>query len=61
MGAGGRVYLQGRDGEGVVLRAGRQYESLAANTLDDHFDASPVVAGDRLLLRGRKHLYCLAQ
>lgn len=61
VGAAGRVYLQGRDGEGVVLRAGRQYEALATSTLDDHFDASPVVAGDRLLLRGRKHLYCLAQ
>jgi outer membrane protein assembly factor BamB len=58
VGAGGRVYFQSRDGAGVVLRAGRQYEVLATNTLEDNFDASPVVAGDRLLLRGRRSLYC---
>jgi outer membrane protein assembly factor BamB len=59
VGVGGRVYLQGRDGESVVLRAGRQYEVLASNALEDNFDASPVIAGDRLLLRGRRSLYCL--
>ncbi|HUP22586.1 MAG TPA: PQQ-binding-like beta-propeller repeat protein [Thermoanaerobaculia bacterium] len=59
VGADGRVYIQGRGGEGVVLRAGRKYEVIANNQLEDNFDASPVVAGDRLLLRGRRHLYSL--
>jgi outer membrane protein assembly factor BamB len=59
VGAAGRVYFQGRGGESVVLGAGRKYEVVANNELEDSFDASPVVAGDRLLLRGRRHLYSL--
>lgn len=57
--AAGRIYFLGREGGTVVVRAGRQYEVLATSELDDNFDASPVVAGDRLLLRGRRALYCL--
>jgi outer membrane protein assembly factor BamB len=59
VGVAGRVYLLGRDGGAVVLKHGPTLEVLAENGLDDAFDASPVVAGDRLLLRGRRHLYCL--
>jgi outer membrane protein assembly factor BamB len=59
VGAAGRVYLVGRDGGAVVLKHGRSLEVLAENSLDDAFDASPVVAGNRLLLRGRQSLYCL--
>ena len=59
VGASGRVYFVGRDGGAAVLKHGRQLEVLAENSLDDNFDASPVVVGDRLLLRGRQSLYCL--
>jgi outer membrane protein assembly factor BamB len=59
VGAAGRVYLLGRDGGAVVLEHGRALKVLAENNLDDAFDASPVVAGNRLLLRGRQRLYCL--
>jgi outer membrane protein assembly factor BamB len=61
VGAAGRVYLLGRDGGAAVLKHGRQLEVMAENSLDDSFDASPVVAGKRLLLRGRQHLYCLEE
>ena len=36
-------------------------ETVATNTLDDGFDASPVVIGDELYLKGNKYLYCIAQ
>ncbi len=58
--AAGRVYVAGRDGTTVVLKAGREFEVLATNVLDDGFDASPALAGKDLLLRGRTHLYCLS-
>ncbi|MEM1245764.1 MAG: PQQ-binding-like beta-propeller repeat protein [Acidobacteriota bacterium] len=61
VGAGGRVYLIGRKGKSMVLDAGKELEVLATNTLDDRFDASPVVLGDRLYLRGRESLYCIAE
>lgn len=61
VGVNGRVYLTGRNGEGVVLKASDSLEILATNKLDEKFDASPAVAGDELYLRGHKHLYCLSK
>jgi len=58
--AAGRVYLVGRDGAVEVLKAGPELEIVARNVLDEHFDASPALAGDELFLRGAGHLYCLA-
>jgi len=59
--AGGRVYLVGREGTTEVLRAGDAYSVLATNHLDERFSASPAVVGDALLLRGERHLYCVAR
>ncbi len=59
--AAGRVYIAGRDGTTVVLAAGRRFEVLAVNRLEEGFDASPALVGRELLLRGRRHLYCLAE
>jgi outer membrane protein assembly factor BamB len=59
--ADGRLYLAGRDGAVEVVAAGPEPETLAVNRLDDAFDASPAVAGDELFLRGRRHVYCVAE
>lgn len=59
VGADGRVYLVGRDGKAVVLKAGDSLEVLATNSLDDKFDASPAAVGRQLFLRGHDNLYCL--
>jgi outer membrane protein assembly factor BamB len=56
-----RVYVAGRNGVTVVLKLGTQPAILAQNKLDDHFDASPAIAGQELYLRGHAHLYCIAQ
>jgi len=61
VGAAGRVYIAGRDGTTAVLESGPQFKLLASNALDDGFDASPAIVGDELYLRGRKHLYCIAE
>jgi outer membrane protein assembly factor BamB len=61
VGAAGRVYVTGREGRTVVLKAGPTHEVLATNVLDDGFDASMAVAGDEIYLRGRDALYCLAK
>jgi outer membrane protein assembly factor BamB len=60
LGAGGRVYLAGRNGTTVVLKEGGKLEVLATNKLEEKFDASPVAVGNDLLLRGRQYLYCIA-
>jgi hypothetical protein len=61
VGAAGRVYLVGRDGGALVIKDSDELEVLATNRLDDSFDASPAVVDNMLLLRGKAHLYCLAE
>lgn len=55
---GDRVYLATEEGDVVVVKAGDTFEILATNTLaDQSFIASPLVAGDTLVLRSRTHLF----
>jgi outer membrane protein assembly factor BamB len=58
-GAAGRLYFVGRDGTTVVLRRADKLEVLSVNRLDDPIDASPVIVGRQLFLRGHNYLYCL--
>ena len=60
VGAGGRIYIADRAGSTMVLKQSDTFEILARNTLDEGFDASPVVIGDELYLKGSDHLYCIA-
>ena len=57
--AAGRIYLTDRDGTTLVLKQGDRLEVLATNPLDDKVDASPVLVGRQLFLRGEKYLYCI--
>ena len=59
--ASGRIYLAGRNGTSLVLKASEKVEVLATNKLDEKFDASPAIAGKELFLRGHEYLYCLAE
>lgn len=61
VGAAGRVYIAGRDGTTVVLQHGPAFKLLAANTLDDGFDASPALVDDEIILRGYRHLYSIQE
>lgn len=61
LGVAGRVYIVGRDGNAFVLEGGREYKVLAKSSLEDGFDASPVVVGDELYLRGYRHLYRISK
>ena len=61
IGAGGHVYISTREGETIVLKHGDKLEILGVNTLDEEFDASPVVVGNQLFLRGEKFLYCIEE
>ena len=60
VGAGGNVYLLGREGGCVVIKVADDLEIIATNKLDEKFDASPVVVGNELLLRGHEYLYCIS-
>jgi len=53
----GRIYFCSRDGKTTVLSAGKEFERLATNQLDETFRASPAVADGALFLRSDTHLY----
>lgn len=59
VGAAGRIYVTGKNGVTLVLKAGPKFEVLASNKLDDTFTASAAIAGRELYLRGYHNLYCL--
>ena len=61
--ADGRIYYLTRNGRAFVLSATPRFEQLAANEFSDRslFNASPAVAGNRILLRSDKYLYCVGQ
>lgn len=56
-----KIYIQSEDGECYVIKPGSAFEILAVNKLDEVFCASPAISEGRIFLRGRKHLYCIAQ
>jgi outer membrane protein assembly factor BamB len=59
--AAGRVYFTDRTGTTVVLKAGDTPDVIAVNKLNDSIDASPVLVGKQLFLRGEKYLYCIEE
>ena len=58
-GAKNRIYITGQKGTFYVVKHGPEFAVLAKNTLDDNFNAAPVVVGKQLFLRGYKNLYCI--
>ncbi|MFM8252863.1 MAG: PQQ-binding-like beta-propeller repeat protein [Planctomycetota bacterium] len=59
--ADGKLFLVGRDGTTVVIKAGRKLEVLSTNRLDEPIDASPALVDSELFLRGAQHVYCVAE
>ena len=61
VGAGDHIYIPARNGVVSVIKNADTFEIVAANKLDDTFDATPAVIGNELYLRGAKNFYCIAQ
>ncbi len=55
----GCIYLSNNDGTTFVVKAGKEFELLATNSLDERITASPAVSGDTLIYRTDSHLYCI--
>ncbi|OQB28996.1 MAG: outer membrane biogenesis protein BamB [Candidatus Hydrogenedentes bacterium ADurb.Bin179] len=55
--ADGRLYFCSTQGRTTVLKAGRSFEKLAVNELDDGCLASPAIDGKALFIRTKTHLY----
>ncbi len=54
---GGRIYFANEDGIVAVVRAGKDWELVAANDLDEPIFATPALSGGRIYVRGQKTLF----
>ncbi|NRA95089.1 MAG: VCBS repeat-containing protein [Planctomycetes bacterium] len=59
--ADGRIYVTSRDGVTMVIGHGPTFKQLTVNRLDDAIDASMAIVGDEIYVRGRRHMYCIAE
>ena len=60
VGAGGFVFITDMDGVTMVLSHTEIPRKVAINELGENVSASVAVAGSELLIRGDKHLFCIA-
>lgn len=58
--AQGVLYAAREDGVVFAVRVGEKFELLGENPMGERIVATPVPLGDRLLLRGDVHLFCLS-
>jgi outer membrane protein assembly factor BamB len=55
--SGGRIYFANEDGDVMVVRAGRDWELVASNDLDEPIYATPALSRGRIYVRGQKTLF----
>lgn len=56
---GDKVYALDREGTMRIVATGRAFREVASCKLGDAADATPAFADGRILIRGRKHLWCI--
>ncbi|MDP6631246.1 MAG: PQQ-binding-like beta-propeller repeat protein [Kiritimatiellia bacterium] len=57
--AAGRIYLVDMEGVMHVIKAGTTFELLASNPLGERATSTSAFVGDRIYIRGAKHLVCI--
>ena len=57
--ANGHIYLTSRDGVITVVKAGREFEIVASNSMGEVIAASPVITDQALYLRSYQALYAI--
>jgi outer membrane protein assembly factor BamB len=58
---GGRIYLSDIEGSTYVVKAGRDFELLATNSLGERITASPAISGNELFYRTDSRVYCVKE
>lgn len=55
----GKLFCLSEEGQTFVVAAGEQFKLLHINELDEMAQATPAIAGERLLIRTEQHLYSI--
>lgn len=57
--AGDRIFAVNQSGDTIVVKASDKFEVLGINSIGNELtNASPVIAGEKYILRTHKHLWC---
>ncbi len=59
--ADGRLFFTTEEGKTFVVRAGKDYQVLATNELDEVVMTSPAISDGLLVMRGARHVYGLGE
>jgi outer membrane protein assembly factor BamB len=59
--ADGKIYVTARDGTVTVVKAGKEFEVLASNDMEESITASPLISNGTLYLRSFEALYAIRQ
>jgi outer membrane protein assembly factor BamB len=59
--ADGKLYFTSQEGVTTVVKPGRKYDKLGRSQLIGQTMASPAVAGEALLIRADRNLYCVGK
>jgi outer membrane protein assembly factor BamB len=59
--AGDRIYAPNQGGDVFVLKAGREFDVLATNSVNEPTNASLAASGGQLFLRTDKALWCIGK
>ena len=54
-----KIWCFGERGEAVAVKAGDAFEVVVRNELGELIMATPAIAGDSLIIRTDKHVYCV--
>ena len=57
--AGKYIYASGEGGVTAVFELGREFKEVKRNELGEGFRCCPLFVGNRMYIRGLKHLYCI--
>ncbi len=55
----GKIFCINEEGRTFVIQAGEEFALLGINSLDEFTQATPALAGDRVLIRTQGHLYSI--
>jgi len=59
--ADGKIYLSSEDGEIFVVKAGAKYELMATNPMGEVLMATPAISDGMIFVRGRNHVFAIAE
>lgn len=57
----GKILLTSEDGETHVIQAGLEFAVLRTNSVGEPVLASPAIANGTIFIRGKDHLFAIAQ